>query len=354
MGVTQTTGGGGGCPGRHTPSGHLGADLFDSLASEDFDLSSKPNHASSPPRGVLSAHGDDGHLLCSTQTCSSRQACQLWQQQDCAQVLSLDLLVASPDSRIGSCSVVPQPSCFQVLVDRCSEGLPCIAQPVRCGATPHLDLRQVQHFFKHSTAVNCNFTLCRDWSPLFEAASLSSTWDQWWMLYYLVEESPPWVSHVGPAAAQYFVDGSFFASSACAGWGFVVVWQDANGHCSFMGFAGSQFFEEDVANMQCLRLDSSYAEAVAMLAAMMHAFTQPVTDVTLHYDCSSIGESAGYLCRAPPDVVAVINVIRALVAAYRAAGGAVHFVHIKAHDASYWNDAADAIAKAVQVGQCPR
>ena len=82
----------------------------------------------------------------------------------------------------------------------------------------------------------------------------------------------------------------------------------------------------------------------------MHAVTQPIADITLHYDCSSIGESADYLCAAPPDVVVVIGVIRALVAAYRAAGGTVRFLHIKAHDASYWNDAADATAKAAAIG----
>ena len=59
--------GGGGGLGHPTPSGHLGASAFDSPASEDSDLSLKSGSASSPPRGVLSAHGDDGHLLCSVQ-----------------------------------------------------------------------------------------------------------------------------------------------------------------------------------------------------------------------------------------------------------------------------------------------
>ena len=109
--------------------------------------------ALNPPEGSRCAPGGQGVCSGHPSHCGdgggSFDVWKLRPQQDCAQILSLDLLVALPDCRIDSCSSMPQLSCFQVLVDHCGDSHPSIVQPVRCGANPHLDLRQVKLFSKH-------------------------------------------------------------------------------------------------------------------------------------------------------------------------------------------------------------
>ena len=251
------------------------------LRSDNLFLSSLfDNHvciSGEQPSGEIQCDGlFPGHVQVPAHISIASDECQAPLVAGGVQVLSLEHLVPAP----GCC--ILQPTCFEVVVQRCSDSQVITNQPVKCGVDPQLDLRQVRHFFKASTAVVCDFALQDDWAPLFDDASLSKTWDQWWMLYYLLCAGQPWVSRAGPAEAHDYVDGSFFSRDACAGWGLAAVWQDGNGHCSFMGYAGSQLFEQDVSNMQCQRLDSSYAEAVAMLAALMLALTEAVTVVTVH------------------------------------------------------------------------
>ena len=76
-----------------------------------------------------------------------------------------------------------------------------------------------------------------------------------------------------------------------------------------------------MADCHAVSLDHIFTEVVAILHALLWAFTQLVTPLCIYYDCVAPAEDAQGLSQAPQGLEGVVNVIRAVIRIYESKGG---------------------------------
>ena len=125
-----------------------------------------------------------------------------------------------------------------------------------------------------ATAANQGFCLSCDWAQLYESASLSHTWDQWYAVDYVMRTVP--VPYVGMVVMAYhlYVDGSYYRRCFLTGWSFVVIAEDMSGNFCMMGYAADFISEQDVADFCSDMPDNIVAEAASILFAVAWLLSQ--------------------------------------------------------------------------------
>ena len=94
------------------------------------------------------------------------------------------------------------------------------------------------------------------------------------------------------------------------------------------------------------RLVNIAVESISIFAALGFLLTVPSVDAVVHYDCAPAGESAAGECLLPDNVAHITRVARCFVRFLTNRGAKIAFKHIKAHDCSFHNEFANAVAKA--------
>ena len=110
-----------------------------------------------------------------------------------------------------------------------------LSHVVGAGRDKFIDLTGVASSTVANIACNDSFCISQAWHLIYDAASLSHTWDQWLAIDYVMNMAAvPYLGMV-PVAYHLYIDGSFFHQQARAGWAVVIVVVDAMGISAFLG-----------------------------------------------------------------------------------------------------------------------
>ena len=73
---------------------------------------------------------------------------------------------------------------------------------------------------------------------------------------------------------------------------------------------------------------------------------QTLLFATISYDCIPVGGAAAGTCAPPANVAQVVAVIQSFARCYHVQGGSITWLHIKAHNGTFYNEVVDCAAKA--------
>ena len=150
-----------------------------------------------------------------------------------------------------------------------------LSHVVGAGRDKFIDLTGVASSTVANIARNDSFCISQAWHLIYDAASLSHTWDQWLAIDYVMHMAAvPYLGMV-PVAHHRYVDGSFFRQQALAGWAVVIVIEDAMGSFCLLGFMADYLSEQHACQFGANVVDNMFAEAVSIFHAVSWLLTQP-------------------------------------------------------------------------------
>ena len=150
------------------------------------------------------------------------------------------------------------------------------------------------------------------------------------------------------SSISWFTDGSYTKKDDKCGWAAsgVVCDEFLSGEANAEGYGLLGYVRSpitDAGSFGASKLSAALAETAAITAALLQVIKLLPDDAYLHFDALSIGRAIEGVYKAQDDLKEAITAAAGLRCIAEQVTR-LHFIHVKAHDSSPWNECADAHA----------